>query len=203
MTLKLEQLEWRRLAIRLAWARLRAAVAVRFLPLPRHLAGFSVGTIRASNLFEQVTKRLKVRFSEVDHTLRLEQERARIARDIHDELAHSLTVVVTQAEGTLALSGKGPEQATASLHNIAMVGRVALTDVQQLAERIQDEGPTDARPTIADLPRLVQQTSASGVGVEFATLGTAQNLSGSQELAVYWIVQESALKHGEQPSRWP
>ena len=134
-----------------------------------------------------------------DLELRLAEDRARISRDVHDALAHSLAVIVSQAEGALALHGKRPQVAGNALTNIASVGRVALTDVRSLVESIHDEDVTAIAPSVDDLGALITRMRKVGMDATLQVLGAPRALSASRDLAVFRIVQESltnALKHG-------
>lgn len=166
-------------------------------------AAWAVGIFLSSVLrvrrIGQVLERTETRFHETDVELRLAHDRARISRDVHDALAHSLAVVVSQAQGALALSATRPEVVDQALRTIADVGRTSLVDVRHLVERIQqDADDTSPRETIADLDRLATTMRDVGMTVTLRHLGDAAELLPSQELAVFRIVQESltnALKH--------
>ena len=133
-----------------------------------------------------------------DFELRLADDRARISRDVHDALAHSLAVIVSQAEGALALQASRPAVTADALSNIASVGRVALTDVRSLVESIHDHDLTAIAPTIGDLGGLISRMRKVGMDATLQVLGTPRELQSSRDLAVFRIVQESltnALKH--------
>lgn len=128
--------------------------------------------------------------------LRAEQERARIARDVHDSLAHSLAVVVSQAQGAAALTVRDGPAATA-LQDIAEVSRTALGDVRALVERIQGTGQ-EARHGLADVPHLVEDMRELGMQAVFEQHGEPRALGTEAGGAVHRIVQESltnVLKH--------
>lgn len=147
------------------------------------------------------------RLKNTDFELRLSQDRARISRDVHDALAHSLAVIVSQAEGAIALGEKKPRVRVDALRNIATVGRTALVDVRSLVERItsseEDESIATPRPTIADLGSVVAHLEDLGMDVSLREIGERGLLAPSHELAVFRIVQESltnALKHAGRTS---
>jgi len=129
-----------------------------------------------------------------------EQERVRIARDMHDVVAHSLAVVVAQADGARYLGSKDPAATDAALATIATTAREALSDVRVLLAQLrhsQDDGP---QPTLVDLDRLYEQLRGSGLTITQEVSGTPLPLGTGQQLAVYRIVQESltnALRHAE------
>lgn len=160
--------------------------------------GVAFASIRRVVVIRAALEATETRFEAADLELRLEQERARISRDVHDALAHSLAVVVSQAQGAIALRATRPEAADASLATIAEVGRTALLDVRRLVERItHDDDVTAPRQTLADLGVLAAAMREAGMQLDVVVEGTPA-LAPSQELAVYRIVQESltnALKH--------
>ena len=129
-----------------------------------------------------------------------EQERTRIARDMHDVVAHSLAVVVAQADGARYLGNRDPAATDAALATIATTAREALSDVRVLLAQLrhaQDRGP---QPALVDLDRLLDQLRASGLTIAQQVTGTPLPLGVAQQLAVYRIVQESltnALRHAD------
>ena len=173
-----------------------------------YIACWALGTAARSLLSERrlggVLVEAEHRLEETDFELRLSQDRARISRDVHDALAHSLAVIVSQAEGAIALSATKPAVAGDALANIATVGRSALVDVRSLVESIHENDITAAKPTIDDLPSVVSHLRGVGMDVSFRVLGTPRALTPSHDLGVFRIVQESltnALRHGGQNGR--
>lgn len=141
-----------------------------------------------------------------DLDLRLAADRARISRDVHDSLAHSLAVIVSQAQGAKALEAARPGVATEALSTVTDVARTALVDVRTLVERIQgDDDGTVPVATLADVPELVERMRSLGMTVDLSMAGhEAVGLTEAQQIAVYRIVQESltnALKHGGSDAR--
>ncbi|KQS08927.1 hypothetical protein ASG04_08445 [Curtobacterium sp. Leaf183] len=128
--------------------------------------------------------------------LQAEQERARIARDVHDSLAHSLAVVVSQAQGAAAIAARD-EHAAQALQDIAEVSRAALGDVRALVERIQGAGD-EARHGLDDVPPLVEDMRELGMSATSESHGTPSAVTPAVGAAVHRIVQESltnVLKH--------
>ncbi|MGU3411087.1 sensor histidine kinase [Microbacterium sp. M1A1_1b] len=128
--------------------------------------------------------------------LQAEQERARIARDVHDSLAHSLAVVVSQAQGAAAIAVRD-EHAVRALTDIAEVSRAALGDVRALVERIQGAG-VDTRLGLDAVPMLVDDMRELGMHAEFEQHGEPGHCAPGAAGAVHRIVQESltnVLKH--------
>lgn len=122
------------------------------------------------------------------------EERARIARDMHDIVAHSLAVIVRQAEGGAFVAGRSPEKAETALRTIADTGRGALTDMRGLLGVLRDPagGPpaAEARHSLADLSRLVARVRDTGLDVVLTERGTPFAVGPAAELAAYRLVQE-------------
>ncbi|RBQ17777.1 sensor histidine kinase [Spongiactinospora rosea] len=118
-------------------------------------------------------------------------ERARIAREMHDVVAHALAVIVAQARG----GRYAPEQAAQVLATVEETGRRALTEMRGLVGVLRaDTAPLDPSPGLADLPALLSASSATGP----VETGTAGPIGPAAELAAYRVVQEAltnTLKH--------
>ncbi|MFC5501859.1 sensor histidine kinase [Lysinimonas soli] len=129
-----------------------------------------------------------------------EQERTRIARDMHDVVAHSLAVVVAQADGARYLGATDPAATDAALAAIASTAREALSDVRVLLAQLRHSQGDGPQPTLVDLGRLLEQLRGSGLIVVQEVTGTPLALGTGQQLAIYRIVQESltnALRHAD------
>lgn len=129
-------------------------------------------------------------------------ERNRIARELHDIVAHSLTVVIAQADGGRYAGRKDPDKAIEALDTIAARGRSALTQMRELLSVLHDDAPsprsTTVTPGVAGVPDLVEDAKRSGVQVELHVTGEPHQLDEVRDLSVYRIVQESltnVLKH--------
>lgn len=136
--------------------------------------------------------------AEAQREVVIQQERNRIARELHDVVAHSLAVMVAQADGARYASGAAAKDS--ALATIASTGREALGDVRLLLARLRHEEGAEPQPSLADLDGLVEQVRASGLDVRFERSGTPAALPPGQQLAVYRIVQEAltnALRHGD------
>jgi signal transduction histidine kinase len=141
-----------------------------------------------------------------EETVVIEQERNRIARDMHDVVAHSLAVVIAQADGARYARRTDPESVDTALTAISSTAREALADVRVLLGQLRHSQGEAPQPGLADLQRLLEQLRAAGLIVSFAELGDPAQLSTAHQLAVYRIVQEAltnALRHGDatQPVR--
>lgn len=130
-------------------------------------------------------------------------ERARIAREMHDIVAHSLSVVVAQADGGRYAATADPAAATRALATISETGRTALADMRRLLGVLRDDDGPDhpvrlPLPDTADLDALVDQVRASGTTVTLTRLGTERPLPPGARLVLYRVAQESltnVLKH--------
>ncbi|WP_062313126.1 sensor histidine kinase [Demequina rhizosphaerae] len=128
-------------------------------------------------------------------------ERARIAREMHDVVAHTLSVVVAQADGGRFAGRSDPTSALTSLDTIADVSRSALAEMRALLGVLRD-GDGDValgpQPSLTDIPALVAQTREGGLEVSYVTTGTPRPLPIGAGLTAYRIVQEAltnVLKH--------
>ena len=148
-------------------------------------------------------ERYRTMLLERDQETRLAESRARtqIARELHDIVAHSLSVMIVQAEGGRALAAKKPEAATQALTTIAETGREALSEMRRILGVLR-EGPEASdradfapAPRLTDIPELVARTSDR---VQLAVHGQPPRVSQALELTVYRVVQEALtnfLKH--------
>jgi signal transduction histidine kinase len=131
-------------------------------------------------------------------------ERARIAREMHDVVAHSLSIVIAQADGGRYAAELEPRAAARALDTIGETGRAALADMRRIlgvlrADQLGEDGPDLApQPATDDLERLIDQVRASGVQVSLVQVGTPQALAPGIGLTVFRICQEAltnVLKH--------
>ena len=124
-------------------------------------------------------------------------ERARIARELHDVVAHNVSVMVVQADGAAYALDHDPARTREALHAIAATGRQALTEMRVLLgvlRRSDDEGELTSRaplPGLDQLDELLDQTRAAGLPVSRTVEGAPQALPSGAALAAYRIIQES------------
>jgi signal transduction histidine kinase len=136
---------------------------------------------------------------ETEIDLVVEQERTRIARDLHDVLAHSLAVIAAQADGTRYLSKDQPKAVLNALDTIARAARSALVDAQRVIEGVRDDGMVMPQPQLSDLNALMEGMQRGSLIIHRSESGAPVELSTGQQVAVFRIVQEcltNALKHG-------
>lgn len=121
-------------------------------------------------------------------------ERARIAREMHDVVAHTLSVVVAQADGGRFVAAANPGAAAHSLETIAEVSRSALAEMRTLLGVLRSpagDAPLGPQPSLGDIPALVTAARDDGLEVSLVTTGTPRTLPIGAGLAAFRIVQES------------
>jgi signal transduction histidine kinase len=133
-------------------------------------------------------------------------ERARIARELHDVVAHSLSVIVVQADGAAAGAEQRPAAAAAALRTIGDTGRDALAQMRRLLGVLREEqGPDMApQPGTAQLVALVAQVVRAGLPAELTVAGEPRPLDGTIDVTLYRVAQEAltnVLKHAGEVTR--
>ncbi|GIG35143.1 sensor histidine kinase [Cellulomonas pakistanensis] len=192
------------------------------------LAVWAFGLVRRSRRVTIAALRDRAERLEVERdqqaTIATAAERTRIAREMHDIVAHSLSVVVAQADGGRYAAAADPEAATRALGTIAETGRAALADMRRLLGVLREPertatgavpavpgpghgaapgqgeaAPYSPQPAEHDLESLVEQVRSSGVRASLVRMGTPRRLPPGIGLTVYRICQEAltnVLKHG-------
>jgi len=151
---------------------------------------------------EERARRLEHEREQQDR-LAVAAERARIAREMHDIVAHNLAVMVALADGAAAVTQGTPDRGVDMMRQTAMTGRQALTEIRRLIGllRVSEEDSQLApQPGLDDLDELVDQVRAAGLAVTLTRTGTC-DLGAGAELAIYRIVQEAltnTIKHAGQ-----
>ncbi|MGW5875281.1 sensor histidine kinase [Nocardiopsis terrae] len=129
------------------------------------------------------------------------EERARIARELHDVVAHNVSVIVVQADGAAYTIGSDPERARGALETISETGRTALAEMRGILGVLRDGGDEEGyapRPGLEQLDQLAVQARRAGLPVEFTVSGTARPVPAGVGLAGYRVVQEAltnTLRH--------
>jgi signal transduction histidine kinase len=129
------------------------------------------------------------------------EERRRIAREMHDVVAHSVSVMVVQAGGARRILERDPRRAVEAAAHIEDVGRAALTEMRRLLGVMhhgEEETGRAPQPTLRELDGLIERSRAAGLPVTLAIEGTPKPLPPGKDLAAYRVVQEAltnAIKH--------
>ncbi|MGW6567176.1 sensor histidine kinase [Streptomyces sp. NPDC054975] len=131
-------------------------------------------------------------------------ERARIARELHDVVAHNVSVMVVQADGAAYVLDASPDQAKQALETISSTGRQALAEMRRLLGILRtgehkEAGEYVPQPDVEQIEDLVEQVRGAGLTVDFRIEGTPRPLPSGVELTAYRIVQEALTntrKHG-------
>ncbi|MFV0634547.1 sensor histidine kinase [Demequina sp.] len=179
-------MEWAWFAVALATGALAVWLGVRLARARRTIADLEAQLARDT---------------EAERALAAAAERARIAREMHDVVAHTLSVVVAQADGGRFAAEADPAAATRSLATIGEVGRAALAEMRSLLGLLRDgndEVALGPQPSIDDIPALVASSRERGLDVSFVTTGTPRTLPIGAGLALYRIAQEAltnVIKH--------
>ncbi|NUT35457.1 MAG: two-component sensor histidine kinase [Hamadaea sp.] len=126
-------------------------------------------------------------------------ERARLARELHDVVAHGLAVIVMQAQGGAAAFAKRPADTLAALDTIVATGRASLADIRHVLSASEPaDDPARPLPGLAHLPRLLERVRQAGTSVELRVDGASRPLPVSVDISAYRIVQEAltnTMKH--------
>lgn len=129
------------------------------------------------------------------------EERGRIARELHDVVAHSMSVMVVQAGAARRMIDHDTAKASEALASIETTGRESLTEMRRILGVLRnddDEADLAPAPSLEDFSRLMQQCDEAGLPVDLIVEGEVRKLPASLELSAYRIVQESltnSLKH--------
>jgi signal transduction histidine kinase len=177
-----------------------AAARVVFLTAAA-LLGESIGSRRAYiHEIEEKALRLE-REQEIEAARATAEEQARIARELHDVVAHALSVIVVQAGAADDAFDRDPHAARSSIRAIDESARSALTDLRRVLGILHDDGPDyEPQAGLERLDWLVESVRATGLAVSLEIEGPERPLPPSVEMSAYRIVQEAltnSLKHAK------
>ncbi|GAA2717391.1 sensor histidine kinase [Micromonospora olivasterospora] len=187
------------------------------------LMGLNVRTRRLYVLSLEERAATLEREREAEARAAVAEERTRIARELHDVVAHSMAVMIVQADGARYLFDRDPETAREAVRVVADTGRQALEEMRRLVGVLREPSPAEPpgvpaatpatdgggtpglsaepahrRPALVELPDLLDRFRAAGLRIDWAVTGEAPSLPPGLELTVYRVVQEAltnALKH--------
>lgn len=159
--------------------------------------GFAIGTrLRRT---DELTRRAAE--LETERTRLVNEERGRLARELHDIVAHSVSIIAVQAEAGETLLPDDPERASEAFRSIQAASRQSLVELRRLLGLLRDDGAPAAlepQPGLGELEALITQVRSAGLEVDLRVEGTPSALDPGVELSVYRVVQEAltnALRH--------
>ncbi len=129
------------------------------------------------------------------------QERTRIARELHDVVAHAISVMIVQAGAARTVVDRDPGAAKEAIGRVEETGRAGLAEMRRLIGMLTEDDATPStspQPGLAELDRLLETVRAAGLPVEVVRTGPTRPLPAGADLAAYRVIQESltnALKH--------
>ncbi|MDQ0985205.1 sensor histidine kinase [Streptomyces sp. V2I9] len=188
-----------------SWAQVIFVTIIMTVPFVlAWVLGDSLRTRRA--YFDQLEERAArlEREREAQSKVAVAAERARIARELHDVVAHNVSVMVVQADGAAYVMDAAPDQARQALETISSTGRQALAEMRRLLGVLRTgDGPESGeyvpQPDVRQIEDLVEQVRQTGLEVDFKVEGTPRPLPSGVELTAYRVVQEALTntrKHG-------
>jgi signal transduction histidine kinase len=133
-------------------------------------------------------------------------ERARIARELHDVVAHSLSVMVRLSDGAAAVATTDPARAAEAVRHIGRVGRESLVDMRRLLGVLHDEEDPSSlapQPSIEDIGTVLETARAAGLPIAF-DIADARGLDAATQLIAFRVLQEgvtNALRYADAPTR--
>lgn len=165
------------------------------------VVGDNLGTRRAYlSELELRAERLE-REQQAEAARAVAEEQARIARELHDVIAHNVSVMVVQAAAGRDAFEERPQRAREALETIEATGRAALGELRRLLGAVRDGDPDyEPQPGLSRLPTLIERVRTSGLDVVLHVEGTPTPLPAAVELSAYRVVQEAltnTLKHAE------
>ncbi|MEG9552844.1 MULTISPECIES: sensor histidine kinase [Streptomyces griseus group] len=188
-----------------SWAQVIFVTVIMTVPFVlAWVLGDSLRTRRA--YFDQLEERAArlEREREAQSKVAVAAERARIARELHDVVAHNVSVMVVQADGAAYVMDAAPDQAKQALETISSTGRQALAEMRRLLGVLRtgdapESGEYVPQPDVEQIEDLVAQVRQAGLEVDFKVEGTPRPLPSGVELTAYRVVQEALTntrKHG-------
>jgi signal transduction histidine kinase len=148
------------------------------------------------------------REAERERLLAAAQERARIARDLHDSAGHAISVIAVRAGAARLRHHQDPDRSLAALEAIEELARQTAAEIDQLVGTLREGGPAnevvEAPPSLASLDTLIARQQAAGLEVTLDTAGAPQALGAAADQAAYRILQEAltnAARHGTGSAR--
>jgi signal transduction histidine kinase len=163
-----------------------------------------VGALVRSRVVNAEQRRLR---REAIATQAVTEERNRIARELHDVIGHSVSIMTVQASAVRRRLSEDQASEREALETVETTGRQALAEMRRMVGVLRQSGEAADRapaPGLTELPRLVEQFRSAGLPVEVAVTGPLQPLAPGLDLTAYRLVQEAltnSLRHAVSPTR--
>jgi len=141
--------------------------------------------------------------------LAVNAERTRIAREMHDIVAHNLSVMIALTDGAALTLDRDPARARSAIHQASATGRTALAEMRDTFALLRSE-PDDQNlrvtpePTLADVDEVLEAARRTGLQVVYQISGSTEGLSTGLQLALFRLVQEgitNTVKHAPRATR--
>lgn len=163
------------------------------------LMSWALGVMRSAKRERWDALRARAQQLEADgkqrNRLAIAAERTRIAREMHDVVAHSLSIMIAQADGGRYAAKANPDLGVEALETIADTGRAALSDMRKILGVLRsddhDVSLTSPAPSLADIRELVQSSRKAGVRIAFTEMGRDRSLPAGAGMALFRVCQES------------
>lgn len=165
--------------------------------------------LRREHIAELEERALRVeREAERERQLAVAEERARIARDLHDSAGHAISVIAVRAGAARLRHDEDPERSRLALEAIEQVARQTVGEIDEIVGTLREDGSSrgvvEAPPGLASLGTLVERHASAGLEVSVGTAGAPRPLGGAVDQAAYRILQEAltnAARHGTGSAR--
>jgi signal transduction histidine kinase len=168
-----------------------ALAAVLFSTAVPWLAGVAVGRQRRARAADRLLEQDRVRAA---------MERTRLARDVHDLVAHSVSLMVVQAEAAEALLPSSPERSAEALRAVQDAGRRALGEMRRTVAALRAGETPQEDPDLSALPALLDGVRSAGLPVTVVTEGQPRQLPADVERSAYRVIREgltNAVRHSD------
>jgi signal transduction histidine kinase len=155
---------------------------------------FILGAWGAGRLILNRAEQAQLAYADTEQLARaaVADERARIARELHDVVAHSISIVAVQAGAAEELLDRDTERARAHLQAVRSTAREAMTEMRRVLDVLrEDDAPHAPLPGLSRLDDLVTEARAAGVEVDVVEEGERPQLSAGLDLVVFRVVQEA------------
>jgi signal transduction histidine kinase len=162
---------------------------------------FRLGPNDLERAWPQAPRRLRIVGDPAREHDGIELQRIQLARELHDDVAHTISVMTLQAAGARRMMDRDPARAAQAIAAMEELGRAALGEIRQLLSVLTSDGVqigVDGRPGLAELPSLIGQARRLGVRLELRVEGAVRQLTESVDVCAYRIVQEAVtniVKH--------